>query len=357
MGSSFFRKFPELKPTEYPRVKHTGKIIVLAYPDTYVLHSNEWFCKVLPWFGLGTREYIKAGHAALVLIDDRTGEARYYDFGRYITPHGFGRVRSRETDAELHLPLHGEFDDGGALLNLDQFLVWLDAHPERTHGSGRLLASVCATVEWDKAFRFIHELQARGSIPYGAFVRNGSNCARFVTDTLLASSWDSSVRRLLRRNKRFTPSTVGNVEKASSDGLVFQVRNGEVRRYSGSALKENLRNYFDRKRPEYEHDFNSEDVLTQRAQWLDGIGSGAWFELVDEALPDGRYRIRRYNGRGVMDHEAIYYSTELDCSRPFQFTYDSHCAYCHIVQDGRTIRLENLSVSRADQFIAKPAWS
>lgn len=338
-------------------MKHTGKIIVLAYPDTYVLHSNEWFCKVLPWIGLGTREYIKAGHAALVLIDDRTGEARYYDFGRYITPYGFGRVRSRETDAELHLPLRAEFDNGGVLGNLDEFLVWLDAHPDRTHGSGRLLASVCASVEWEKAFGFVSDLQERGSIPYGAFVRNGSNCSRFVTDTLLASNWDSSVKRLLRRNKRFTPSTVGNVEKASTDGSVFQVQNGEVRRYSGSALRENLRNYFDRKRPESDLDISFNEMLTRRAQRLDGIGSGAWFELVDDALPGGRYRIRRYNDRGVMDHEAIYHSTELDSSRPFQFTYDSHCAYCHVVQDGKTIRLDNLSLLREDQFIAKPAWS
>ena len=81
---------------------------MLAYPDTFVTMSDEWICKLLPLVGLGTRDYIKAGHAALILIENRTGVARYFDFGRYVTPKGHGRVRGANTDAELEIPFKAE---------------------------------------------------------------------------------------------------------------------------------------------------------------------------------------------------------------------------------------------------------
>ena len=56
-------------------MKYTGKIIVLAFPDTFVRMSDEFMCKVLPLLGIGTRTHVKAGHAALVLVENETGNA------------------------------------------------------------------------------------------------------------------------------------------------------------------------------------------------------------------------------------------------------------------------------------------
>ncbi len=98
-------------------MKYTGKIIVLAFPDTFVKMSTEFICKMLPLVGLGTREYIKAGHAALALIENETGKSRYFDFGRYVTPPGHGRVRGANTDAELIIPFEAEIDTDENLLN------------------------------------------------------------------------------------------------------------------------------------------------------------------------------------------------------------------------------------------------
>ena len=186
--------------------------------------STEWVCKVLPLFGLGTKEYIKAGHAALVLIENETGKARYFDFGRYVTPEGHGRVRGANTDAELHFPITAKISAANKVQNLDEILIWLDDHPEKTHGEGRLLASVCDAIDVKKAEEFILNLQSRGSIPYGAFEKTGSNCARFVTDTILASTDHKKIRQALNSNKNFTPSTVGNVEKANTLQNAYQVR-------------------------------------------------------------------------------------------------------------------------------------
>ena len=75
----------------------------------------------------------------------------------------------------------------------------------------------------------------------------GSNCARFVTDTIIAGTQDEKIINGLRFNKRFTPSTIGNVEKANTINIMYEVFNGSINKYEGSILKENLTNYFDKK--------------------------------------------------------------------------------------------------------------
>lgn len=324
-------------------MKHTGKIVILAFPDTFVTMSTEWICKVLPLVGLGTKEYIKAGHAALVLIENETGKTRYFDFGRYVTPKGHGRVRSASTDAELHMPMTAQLSANHTLQNLDEMLLWLDANPQKTHGAGRLLASVCDAIDYTKAEAYILQLQSRGSIPYGVFGKTGSNCARFVTDTILASTSDKKITKALNFNKKFTPSTVGNVEKANTLQEAFQVRNGKIELFEGSALKENLTNYFHKKKPEgnvtkIKKTFSKKPQL----QKLAGTGSNAWFEITAMELPPNHFNIKRYNDLGELDYDGVYVSAQLDLSLPYQFTYDSHCEFCHIIQENKKIKLESI---------------
>jgi hypothetical protein len=326
-------------PNYITPVKITGKIVVLAYPDTFVKMSEEWICRFLPLVGLGTKEYIKAGHAALVLIENSSGKAHYYDFGRYITPKGYGRVRSAKTDVELEIPFIMQLDSQMNLENLNELLFWLEAYPHKTHGEGRLLASVCDMVDFEKAKSYTDTLQNNGSIPYGAFDKNGSNCARFVTETILAGTSEKKIHRALAFNKKFTPSTVGNVEKAASFGQVYEVFEGSIKPFKGSAFKENLKNYFHKKKStdaEKATFFEAHKSL----QKLDGIGSSAYFKLVkDVNLPKNHFRIKRYNDLLVEDFDGVYFSEEFDYTKAFQFTYDSHCAFCHVLQEDKKIKL------------------
>lgn len=320
----------------------TDKIIVLAYPDTFVSVSDEWQCKFLPLVGLGTREYIKAGHAAMILIENESREARYFDFGRYVTPVGHGRVRGANTDAELEIPFKAKLGANGALINTEEFLLWLDASPDKTHGEGRLLASVCEIVNFELAEKYILELQKRGSIRYGAFSKSESNCSRFVTETILVSTKEKEIQKALRFNKLFTPSTVGNVEKAATSCTVFEVQNGLINDFSSSAFKENLKNYFHKNKPA------SQEILLpklpENAQKLNGTGSSAWFELISESLPEGLFRIKRYNDLHEVDFDGVYkVSEKFDPSGAFRFTYDSHCEYCHILQKNRKIRFDKVT--------------
>ena len=313
------------------------QIIVLAYPDTYVTMSDEWICRLLPLVGLGTKEYIKAGHAALILVGDQ-GVLHYFDFGRYITPKGYGRVRSAQTDAELQIPIRAKYDGSGQIENLNDIFDWLDRNPDKTHGEGRLIASVCQEVDYFKARSYIDELSSKGSIPYGAFNQYGSNCSRFVADTLLAATSNPRVRKGLIKNKRFTPSTVGNVEIAATDRKLYQVYNGRIERYQGSAFKENLRNYFDKQRPEIHGSVREVNgSMPNGVQFLGGTGSQAWFYLDTDQLAEGLYRIRRYTPAGQLDYDGVYESKEFRPDRSFQFTYDSHCGFCHVYQDNRKI--------------------
>ena len=319
-------------------MKYDGKIIVLAFPDTFVKMSDELMCKILPLVGLGTRTHIKAGHAALALIENKTGKVQYFDFGRYITPKTKGRVRGANTDHELEVPIKAQVVNG-ELKNLNEILLWLDAHPEKTHGSGRLVASLCEAIDYKKANDFINGLQSKGSIPYKAFGKVGSNCARFVTETILASTKEASIIKYLKRNKRFTPSTVGNVEKSASQSGIFQVHQGALIPYTSTALRENLTNYFDKRVPLEQEDRTDTLEIPENAQLLEGIGSSAWFSLEPISATQGI--VRRYTAAGKQDCEATTIFPEgFSVSKDYKFIYDSNCLFCTVEQESSHFRLE-----------------
>ena len=322
---------------------YTGKIISLAFPDTFVRHSDEATTKVLLALGMGKNNYIKAGHAAFVLIENETGKAEYYDFGRYITPQGYGRVRSALTDVELEIPFRAKISKEDTLVNLEEFLIWLEAHPEKTHGSGRLVASVCDYIDYQKAKNFVTSIQRKGSIPYKAFGKNGSNCSRIVTDTILASTDKLKIKLWLKKNSLFTPSPLGNVQKSSMYNPIYQVENGKLVEYKGSIFKENITNYFDKNLPDINNVDLSEDMsFPENAHLLSGIGSSAYFTLQCCKEKEGLYEIHRYTEKGEKDFEGVFEVAEgeFDCSSSYKFVYDSNCQYCNLEQNGKKIRLE-----------------
>lgn len=323
-------------------MKSNSVIIALAYPDTFVRVSEEFVCKIFPLFGVGTKEYLKAGHAALVLVKKETGEAFYFDFGRYVTPFGKGRVRSQETDQELRIPIVGRFDASEKLSNIEDFLLYLEAHPEKTHGKGKLIASVSEGIHFETAIQFIRKIQSLGSIPYGGFIKDGSNCSRFVTDSILTSTTVPKVKSGLKRIKRFTPSPLGNVAFGSIDKKIFHVENGIIYPYNKHTFFDNLTNFFDKNHPEWPP---KEKVLSpprMGAQYLDGIGAGAWFLLTLEDSSQPLFRIRRYDDNHQPDFDGVFAVSDISFSpeEDFKFIYDSHCLFCHVKQNNQIYRFD-----------------
>jgi hypothetical protein len=142
----------------------------------------------------------------------------------------------------------------------------------------------------------------------------------------------------LKFNKLFTPSTIGNVEKAATSTDVFEVLNGKITAFTSSAFRENIKNYFHKKRPKVE-EINLPD-LPNNAQKVTGTGSNAWFEIMTEILPKDLFRIKRYNDLHELDFDGVYRASEaFDPLETYEFTHDSHCAFCTIIQKGKKIKL------------------
>ena len=325
---------------------NTGIILTLAYPDTIVMVSEEWFSPFLRFLGVGKKNYLRAGHAALVLIDKATGVLEYHDFGRYITSEPNGRVRGRDTDNELHFSIQAEIEND-EIKNISAILEFLATHPKLTHGDGRLVASVCREVNYNAARTHITEMQNKHFIRYAAFIKEACNCARFVTDTLIASVTNSDIQKKLENSKWFTPSTVGNVLLADTENHPFEVfETGEISRFKGSQKSENLRCFLD---PLKDHEVNlvgtqkpkPVDGLHEKAQWLSGIAAGAWFELHDlESKTE--YQFRRISPYGHVDCDAVYIieNDTFNYGLEYEFVHYSNCKFFHVKHNNIIFRFE-----------------
>jgi len=102
-------------------------IIVLAWPDVFVSSTGELYDPIFKSLGIQKSGKYKAGHAALVLINRKDKSLEFFDFGRYITPDGKGRVRGAKTDPEVAIPLLAEIKNN-QIQNLDEILIWLSPH-------------------------------------------------------------------------------------------------------------------------------------------------------------------------------------------------------------------------------------
>ena len=328
---------------------NTGIILTLAYPDTVVMVSEEWFSPYLRFLGVGKKNYVRAGHAALVLINKGTGDVEYHDFGRYITPEPFGRVRGGDTDNELHFPLKADIKND-SIVNLNDILEFLGTHPKLTHGDGKLIASVCNAVDFEKARTHINAMQQKHFIRYAAFLNEACNCARFVTDTLIASVTESRIKKRLIDSKWFTPSTVGNVLIADTEKQVFKVsETGIIEEFKGSQMSENVRCFLDKlecHEPNFIGTLKPKPIeeLHEKAQWLSGIAAGAWFEL-HHIGHHMNYQFRRISPHGNIDvHDIFTVEDEsFDYSQAFEFVHYSNCSFFHIQQAGKLYRFNRKS--------------
>jgi len=327
-------------------MNNTGFIIALAYPDTIVRISDE---KLLPYFrflGIGTKNYVRAGHAALVLINKETGILEYHDFGRYISPQGYGRVRGKDTDNELDFSLKAEIEDG-KIINLKELLKFFATNPKLIHGDGKLVASVCDEIDYKKARQYIDEMQQRHFIRYGVFIKEASNCSRFITSTLIASVTNKSIKRRLIKSTRFTPSTVGNVVIADTGNYIYEVsEEGEITKFTSSVKKENLRCFLDRLK-NYEPNLVGNQLpkelkgVHEKAQWLGGVGSGAWFEL-HKTENKTEYNYRRIAPCGNVNVNDVFVVNDsaFNYHQAYNFEQNSNCKFFHIKQNDKVFRFD-----------------
>jgi len=326
-------------------VNNTGIIIVMAYPETIVMVSEEWFSPFLKYLGVGKKDYLRAGHAALVLIDKAKGDIEYHDFGRYITNEPNGRVRGEKYDRELRFPVKAKIVNN-RIQNLNEILEFLSVNPKLTHGDGKLVASVCDQINYEQAKKHIQKMQRQGAIRYAAFIKNASNCARFVTTTLIASVTIERIKKKLISSQNFTPSPVGNVVLADTCNQVYEVVDGVISMFESTKFKENKKHFFDRL-PGHEVNFigtlspKSVGGLHKNAQWLSGIAAGAWYELTtDSKLNNNEFRLKRISPNGNVDIDAVFTTKNgFTLEKEFKIIHNSNCFYCTVEQDDKIMQL------------------
>lgn len=325
-----------------------GVIIILSYPDTIVRPayweplSNFW-----PMIGIGGKHAVQAGHAALLLIKKESSEINYFDFGRYITSYGNGRVRSKEIDPDVAISIKAKFEKGN-LTNLKEILLWIENHPEKTHGDGRLVASFHTEINFNKAYNFIHQLIDEKEIPYGAFIKNGTNCARFVTDTIIASSANKKIAKQLQKSNLFTPSPIGNVIKGNTTNSIYNTYKQEITTYKNrSIIKEYRTSFFNKFKGEPNligTELPNKDLFDlKNGTWLGGIGSGAWFKI-EAQINVTTYKIARYTAEGKKDFEYLF-SIDKTCFNllsTYQFIHPTNCKDAFIQQKDKTYNLKRL---------------
>ena len=193
-------------------------IIVLAWPEGMVAAAGGWYDKVL-----STNGKYRVGHSALILVNTATNQLNYFDFGRYHSPFGFGRVRDLETDPDISLKSK-PIILGNSIDNIKEILLEI-SNIKATHGHGTLYASILKNIDFNKAYEKAKEIQNRGLISYGPVVLTGTNCSRFVASIMLASKphWLTKLR--LKLPFCLSPSPKRNISIANSSYHVVNMKN------------------------------------------------------------------------------------------------------------------------------------
>jgi hypothetical protein len=197
---------------------HNGIAIALAWPETLCKQAGAWYDRPLKWLGINKNRYYKVGHAAIVLIDNDSGNCHYFDFGRYHAPHQHGRVRSAHTDHDLEMNTKAIVNNHNTILNYKEILLEL-FNNESCHGSGALHAGYCS-INFDKAYKKAMDMQANSPIAYGPFLPFGTNCSRFVNTVLLSGEPSFIYKLVLTYPKTLSPTPIGNVKALNLNCII-----------------------------------------------------------------------------------------------------------------------------------------
>ena len=256
----------------------TGAIAILAYPEEFVSMIPAWYRKPLEWIGMVRNGKVRAGHAAMALIEKSTGAIHYADFGRYITPFGYGRTRMTETDPELNFNFRAEFDKEGKIVNKFELFQYIYNHPEKTHGGPVMFVSLNQKIDFNSCYSFITDMNQKGSILYNPFGSNASNCSRFVFDAILAGVKEKSQQRKLKRMSPVTSSPLGNVFHGSAE-MSYEFTEDGYTEVTDTSILRVLTTLL--KKPEEKRKLiNNIPKAPINSSWhfLGGVGDQAYFE-------------------------------------------------------------------------------
>lgn len=201
---------------------YTGFAVSLAWPQTWCKQSGSWYDSTMKLFGYNKKNFYKVGHAAVILIEARTGKCHYFDFGRYHAPYGCGRVRDSETDHDLIINSKAVLDNIVFRLgNFEEILMEI-SNNEACHGIGDLHASY-TNINFEKAYKFAKQMQINSPWKYGPFILNGTNCSRFVRTIVLSGNPPIADKLKIYIPFTLSPTPIGNVKSLKNKIVVRNI--------------------------------------------------------------------------------------------------------------------------------------
>ena len=158
-------------------------IISLAWPFV-IARGPEKLWIFLKKIGIMKNLNFRIGHAAMLIA--KNDELFYYDLGRYISPLGYSRVRSMETDPKLKLYTHPIWSETGEIINISDICKELVEKKNATHGDGPTYLSIANSIVIDKTLTYIKSLQKEGFQKYGVLKKKQNKlckirCKSYIT--------------------------------------------------------------------------------------------------------------------------------------------------------------------------------
>lgn len=307
-----------------------GAIIPLAWPDSLVNSSCKFVDPFFSLINISKKGFYKLGHAAL-LIAQNNGEVMYFDFGRYISPFGKGRIRGANTDPELRVHTKAEWKNN-KLLNIKLILLEI-AQNYNTHGEGEMYAGIQYMHNINLTLKYILQQQATDFHNYGAYTPYGTNCSRFVAQTIAKNNSLNTKRKFLFPFYT-TPSPLGNIYNSNGKtlweisppnihqtpipNLVKKIKtlSNKVFFKANDELFQSINlNYRDDFSPPQKH-----PSIPNLAHWIGGMGAGAWYNV--EVLNATHIHTKRQQKNGAVDYEANFKLTKGSFNPLMEFKPD-----------------------------------
>src|SRR5690606_3222489 len=160
-------------------IAYNDLAFILTWPDATIRGDEKWmmFFKKI---GIVKNLNFKVGHTGIVIIKQETGEMLFYDFGRYITPRGYGRARSKFSDPRLEIKLKAKFENSN-IINLEEIIEQFEAFKPAMSWYCILYFSITRVINFQLAKVYGVDCMHKGTYPYGAVARNNENCSHFIT--------------------------------------------------------------------------------------------------------------------------------------------------------------------------------
>ena len=218
------------------KITYNDIALILTWPEATIRGDERWmmFFKKI---GIVKNLNFKVGHTGIVIIERETGEMLFYDFGRYITPRGYGRARSKFSDPRLDINLKAKLEKD-RIINLEDIMEQFETLKPAMNGEGILYFSIARDINFKLAKAYGNKCVYQGSYPYGAVARNNNNCSRFIVRMLRHSSKRYNWIHGINFPETIKASPISNIVNVAPDRMIYSyIQEDGLKRFKMNRLQ------------------------------------------------------------------------------------------------------------------------